>query len=382
MVSHPYGGEPWRVGILFSQTGATAIIEESQLKGTLLAIEEINSGGGINDRELVPIVYDPQSDDQRFAHLAEKLLVEDGVTTIFGCYRSSSRKAVLPIVERRNGLLWYPTLYEGFEYSPNIIYTGAAPNQNAVVLAHYLLREYGTRFYFVGSNYVYPHESNRIMRILIQQNGGEVVGERYVDISAGKPQIRPIIHDIKRLKPDVVFSTVVGDATVHLYQEFFDAGFDPKISPIASLTTSEAEVSRMGDGVAEGSVAAAPYFESVSTECNKAFVSRFKQRFGETEPTNMCLEASYFQVHMFAKALANANEMDTDLLRSLVLGSECEAPQGTIKINETCNHTDLFTRVGRVDRAGRFEIVQESKTAVTADPYLVYYGCGCPVAFH
>ena len=129
MASHSSGEEPWRVGILFSQTGATAIIEESQLKGTLLAIDEINAGGGINDRELVPIVYDPQSDDQRFALLAEKLLVEDAVTTIFGCYRSSSRKAVLPIVERRNGLLWYPTLYEGFEYSPNIIYTGASPNQ-------------------------------------------------------------------------------------------------------------------------------------------------------------------------------------------------------------------------------------------------------------
>ena len=143
MASHSSGDQPWRVGILFSQTGTTAIIEESQLKGTLLAIDEINTSGGINGRELVPIVYDPQSDDQRFALLAEKLLIEDGVTTIFGCYRSSSRKAVLPIVERRNGLLWYPTLYEGFEYSPNIIYTGASPNQNAVVLADYLLREYG-----------------------------------------------------------------------------------------------------------------------------------------------------------------------------------------------------------------------------------------------
>lgn len=382
MSSHSSGDEPWRVGILFSQTGATAIIEESQLKGTLLSIDEINSAGGINGRELVPIVYDPQSDDQRFAHLAGKLLVEDGVTTIFGCYRSSSRKAVLPIVERRNGLLWYPTLYEGFEYSPNIFYTGAAPNQNAVVLADFLLREYGTRFYFVGSNCVYPYVSNRIMRSLVKQNGGEVVGERYVDISAGRPQVKPIIHDIKRVKPDVVFSTVVGDATVHLYQEFFDAGIDSKISPIASLTTSEAEVRHMGDDVAEGSVAAAPYFETVKTERNKAFVSRFKRRFGDEEHTNMCLEAAYFQVQLFAKALANAGEMDTDLLRSLVLGSECEAPQGTIKINETCNHTNLFTRVGRVDRAGRFQIVQESETAVTADPYLVYYGCGCPAAFH
>ena len=382
MTSHSSGEEPWRVGILFSQTGVTAIIEESQLKGTLLAIDEINAGGGINGRELVPIVYDPQSDDQRFALLAEKLLVEDGVSTIFGCYRSSSRKAVLPIVERRNGLLWYPTLYEGFEYSPNIIYTGASPNQNAVVLADYLLREYGKRLYLVGSNYIYPHELNRIMRSLVQYNGGEVVDERYVDITAGREQFKPIINDIKRVRPDVVFSTVVGDATIHLYQEFFDAGFDPKVLPIASLTTSETEVRRMGNDVAEGSLAAAPYFETVKTERNKAFVRRVKLRFGEEEPTNMCLEAAYFQVQLFAKALVDANHMDTDLLRSLVLGSKCEAPQGTIKINESCNHTDLFSRVGRVDRTGRFQILQESKTAIAADPYLVYYGCGCPSSFH
>src|SRR5262249_6649675 len=140
--------DPWRVGVLFSQTGVTAVIEESQLRGTLLAIEEINAAGGINDRELVPIVYDPCSQPHRSARRHNKLLTEDGVSTIFGCYTSSSRKAVLPVVEWRNGLLWYPTLYEGFEYSPNIIYTGAAPNQNSVVLARYLMEHYGRRFYF------------------------------------------------------------------------------------------------------------------------------------------------------------------------------------------------------------------------------------------
>src|SRR5512139_3678457 len=176
--------EPWRVGVLFSQTGHMSVIEETQLRGTLLAIDEINCGGGVNGRELVPVIYDPASDNTLFRHYAKKLMTEDGVTSIFGCYTSSSRKVVLPIVERLNGLLWYPTLYEGFEYSPNVIYTGAAPNQNSLTLFNYLASNYGTRFYFVGSDYVYPRESNRIMRALINQSGGEVVGEMYVSLNA------------------------------------------------------------------------------------------------------------------------------------------------------------------------------------------------------
>lgn len=140
--------ESWRVGVLFSSSGFMAIIEETQLRGTLLAIDEINAAGGINGRELTPVIYDPASESAAFGRYAKRLMVEDRVKTIFGCYTSSSRKAVLPVVERLNGLLWYPTLYEGFEFSPNVIYTGAAPNQNSVVLCRYLMNNYGPRFYF------------------------------------------------------------------------------------------------------------------------------------------------------------------------------------------------------------------------------------------
>lgn len=147
---------PWRIGVLFSRTGFMSVIEETQLQGTLLGIEEINSAGGVNGRELVPVVYDPGSDSVACGHFAKRLMIEDDVSTIFGCYTSSSRKAVLPVVERLNGLLWYPTLYEGFEASPNVIYTGAAPNQNSLALCRYLIDNYGSRFYFVGSDYIYP----------------------------------------------------------------------------------------------------------------------------------------------------------------------------------------------------------------------------------
>lgn len=366
--------EPWRVGVLFSRTGYMAVIEETQLRGTLLAIEEINSNGGVNGRELVPVLCDPGSAAPAFGHGAKRLMVENGVTTIFGCYTSSSRKAVLPVVERLNGLLWYPTLYEGFEFSPNVIYTGAAPNQNSFALCKYLMENYGRRFLFVGSDYIYPRESNRIMRELVNSAGGEVVGEVYLSLRAQRRDFAPVMREARRLAPDVIFSTVVGDSTAFLYQTYADAGFDPRLVPIASLTTTEAEIRAMGSDVAEGHITAAPYFEALGNPDNATFVGRYKRRYGDDEPTNMCVEAAYFQVHIFAKALEQTNSLETDALRPMVLGTEFDAPQGRIAINEGSSHTDLWTRIGRVNRRGQFDIMAQSLAPVRADPYLTGYG--------
>jgi ABC-type branched-subunit amino acid transport system substrate-binding protein len=371
---HRRNSEPWRVGVLFSRSGCTAVIEETQLRATLLALEEINGSGGINGREIVPVIYDPMSDPAVFAGYAKRLMVEDGITAIFGCYTSSSRKAVIPVVERLNGLLWYPTPYEGFEFSPNVIYTGPAPNQNSIALCRFLMERYGRRFYLIGSDYVYPRESNRIMRELVRNNGGEICGETYLSLRAQHRDFVPVLREVKRLRPDVVFSTVVGDSTSCLYQSYADAGLDAKVMPIGSLTTTEAEVRAMGADAAEGHVTAASYFESVHTEQNSSFVAKYKKRYGDDEPTNMCAEAAYFQVHIFAKALAQTDSLDTDILRPVVLGADFEAPQGRVSVNPTCAHTDLWTRIGRVDDHGRFEIVQESFGPVNADPYLIGSG--------
>ncbi|PLP58377.1 amino acid ABC transporter substrate-binding protein [Mesorhizobium loti] len=366
--------EPWRVGVLFSRTGFMAVIEETQLRGTLTAIEEINAAGGINGRPLEPIAYDPGSEASAFGRYAKKLMVEDGVSTIFGCYTSSSRKAVLPVVERLNGLLWYPTLYEGFEFSPNVIYTGATPNQNSVELCRILMERYGTRFYFIGADYIYPRESNRIMRELIRNSGGTVVGESYVRMGASRGEFLPVMRDVKRAQPDVIFSTVVGDGTVYLYQAYADLGLDPKVMPIASLTTTEAEIRAMGYDVGEGHITAAPYFQGVGSERNSSFVRDYKKRYGDDEPTNMCLEASYFQVNAFAKTLEQTNSMDTEILRASVMGSEFEAPQGDVAINPLWGHADLWTRIGRANRQGQFDLVYESPSCVLSDPYLLGYG--------
>jgi len=366
--------EPWRVGVLFSQSGYMSVIEDTQLRGTLLAIDEINSAGGLNGRELVPIIYDPASDNALFRHYAKKLMTEDRVTSIFGCYTSSSRKAVLPIIERLNGLLWYPTLYEGFEYSPNVIYTGSAPNQNCLALCEYLIAKYGHRFYFVGSDYVFPRETNKIMRELLREEGGEVVGDSYLGLRAERKDFLPVIREIQRASPDVIFSTVVGNATTHLYQCYAEAGLNPKIMPIASLTTTEAEIRAMGFDVADGHLTAAAYFQSIEGEANSRFVCNYKRRFGADEPTNMCVEAAYFQMHIFARALERTNSIRTEMLRPMVLGSEYDAPQGKVAINASCSHANLWSRIGKANPKGQFDVVARSVAPVTADPYLTSYG--------
>ena len=172
----------------------------------------------------------------------------------------------------------------------------------------------------------------------------------------------------------MIFSTVVGNSTIYLYQSYTDAGFDPKVMPIASLTTTEAEIRAMGVDVGEGHITAAPYFECIGGERNSSFVARYKKRYGDDESTNMCVEAAYFQVHIFAKALAQTNSMETEALRPMVLGSTFEAPQGKVTIDPTCGHADLWTRIGRANRRGQFEVMQQSVTPILADPYLIGYG--------
>jgi branched-chain amino acid transport system substrate-binding protein len=363
--------DPIRIGVLFSQTGVTSVIENSERMGTLMAVDEINEGGGINGRELIAVCYDPQSRPEQYARFAERLILEDGVRVILGCYMSSTRKAVVPVVERWNGLLLYPTLYEGFEFSRNVIYTGAAPNQNSVQLAEFMLREFGSRVFMVGSDYIYPYESNRIMGDLVAERGGERIAEVYLPLDASWESYITVIRKIKASSPDFIFSTVVGEGTALLHRAFAQVKLDPAASPIASLTTCEAEVREMGVDIAEGHITSAPYFQSLPTASNQQCVSNFKRRFGADEVTNMCWEAAYFQTHLLAQGMRQTNGDNVpDLLRVLP-GAEIMAPQGRVKIDEHNHHTYLQPRIGRVNPQGQFDILSQSENWVRPDPYLV-----------
>ncbi len=361
----------WRVGVLFSQTGATSGVERTQLQATLLAIDEINAAGGVLDLPIEPVVYDPQSSPKSFRALAERLLGLDRVRLVFGCYMSSTRKAVLPVIESHRALLFYPTLYEGFEYSKHCIYTGAAPNQNSVQLARFLFEHYGNRFMLVGSNYVYPYESNRVMTDLVRQSGGKIVNELYVPLNAREEHFARAVNEIRKTAPDVIFSTVVGEATAAFYKAYRAAGFDPARQPIASLTTGEAEVADMPAEVAEGHLTAAPFFETLGTAAARRFTAAYKARHGEAAPVPAAAEAAYFQVHLAAAAIARAGSADPERVLPELADIEFAAPQGRVRIDRDNNHTYLWPRVARLDARGKFQIVWNPGVRVRPDPYSV-----------
>ena len=370
------GGEI-KVGVLYSLTGTTAIIETSLNQATLMAIEEINAAGGVNGMKLKAIVEDPASDPATFAQKARKLVVGDKCVSVFGSYTSASRKAVLPVFEKYNNLYWYPTLYEGRECSKNVIYTGAVPNQQQKDFVPWLVKNFGKKFYLIGSNYIYPKEENNVCKILLKQLGGEVVGEEYVPL--GHSEFSSVIQKFKDTKPDVIFSTVVGDSVVALHRQYKAAGLDPAKMPMASLTTSEEEIAAMGGEFAAGHFTSAPYFQSFDSPENHKFVDAFRRRWGKDKVTNFVSEPAYFQVYLFKQALAKlgGKSMTPPEIRKASWGQEVKAPEGLVKIDPTNSHTYLWPKIGEAQADGQFKIIEQSKEWVEPLPYWAYPGQVC-----
>jgi len=370
------GGEI-KVGVLFSLTGTTGIIEESLNKATIMAIEEINANGGINGMKVVPVVEDPASDPATFAEKARKLVLSDRCVSTFGSYTSASRKAVLPVFEKRNNLYWYPTLYEGRECSKNVIYTGAVPNQQQDEFVPWLVKTFGKRWSLIGSNYIYPKEENNYCKKLLQELGAEVVREEYVPL--GHSEFSSVVSKFRSDKPDVIFSTVVGDSVVALHRQYRAAGLDPETMPMASLTTSENEVAAMGGDAAAGHFTSAPYFQVYDSPENHKFVDAYRTRWGADKVTHFVSESCYFQVKMFAQAVAKLAPSDIDPvnIREAVKGVELMAPQGRVRLDGETLHTYLWPKVGQCKADGQFEIIKQSPTWLAPDPYKAYENQTC-----
>jgi len=360
------------VGGLFSQTGVTSLIERTQRQAFLLAIDEINSSGGVLGRPLEARDSDPASIPNQFADEAERM-IKAGVRMIFGCYMSSTRRAVLPVVEHNDALLFYPTFYEGFEFSDHCVYSGATPNQSSVYLADYQVNSVGERFYFLGSNYNFPYESNRIMRDLIENRGGKVVEERYIPLDVTSEHIDLVIADIRHVAPDAIFLTVIGDAAPKLFQAYLAAGFDAAKQPITSISVGEAEIAAMGAEAAAGHIVAAPYFQCIDTPRNARFVAAFQNRFGPTALIPAGAEAVYAQVHLFAGAARLAGSVDRRAVLEALPSVRFDAPQGPVWVDKMTHHTHLTPRIGRVRSDGVFEIVAEASEPVRPDPYMIGY---------
>ena len=362
--------DEWRVGVLFSRSGFTEVTETEHFYGTALAIEEINAAGGVLGKPIAPVAYDPGGDEAAYRNLARRLLTLDDVNIIFGASMSASRKAVLPIVERHNGLLFYPSIYEGFEYSENVVYTGATLNQNAFALAEYLLKNHGPRIFLIGADYIYPRESNRVMRDVLEAKGGEVVSERYIPVNASEDALRSVVAEIVRLRPNAIFSTIIGRPARQFYRMYAETGIDRKQVPIASLTMAETEIREIGPGFCTGHILSATYFQTIESGVNKRFVNAYKARFGQDATTSVCSQAAYVQVHLFARALARTGSLETHRISGEILLEDYLAPEGRLSFDAHTRHLWLNPRIGVARADGLFDIVWQAPGPVRPDPYL------------
>ena len=362
-----------KIGVLFSQSGPMAVTENAHLQGILLACEEINSSGGVDGRTLEPVILDPAGSDERYAEMATELLVKHRVNAIFGTCLSTSRKAVLPIIERFNGVLFYPSVYEGFEYSPNVIYGGAVPNQVVLPLLEYISQNLGNRIALLGSDTLYAREVNRIVSEFLGESGWTVVSEKYVPISAPKGNFCSFLEDIKDKQVDGIISTVVGEDSVTLYNAFYELGLDTSDIPIASLTTTESELARMVPAARVGHISVAPYFASLDGEANREMLRKFHARFGVQCNSSVYSEVCYSQVHMFANAIRQCGTDEVEHILSALSGAVFKSPAGDLFLDVETNHSTLRPLIGKATIAGIFDIIWRGSNVVVPDPYLVAY---------
>ncbi|MFB5663628.1 urea ABC transporter substrate-binding protein [Alteribacillus sp. HJP-4] len=359
------------VGILHSLSGTMAMSETSVRDAELLAIEEINEAGGVLGKELVPIVEDGASDEPTFSEKASKLLQQDDVPVIFGGWTSSSRKAMLPVVEDNNGLLFYPVQYEGMESSPNIFYAGAAPNQQIVPAVDWLLENKGDDFFLLGSDYVFPRLANQVISSQLDDEGGTVVDEEYTPL--GHTDFNTIISKIKSEEPEVIFNTLNGDSNVAFFKQLSDAGLTSEDVTVMSVSVAEEEVRGIGADVSAGHYASWNYYQSTDTPENEEFVSSFKEAYGDDRVTGDPIEAGYFMVHLWAKAVEEAGSTDVEAVKEAADGISMDAPGGPVEIDGDNQHVSKTVRIGEIQEDGQFEEVWDSGEPIEPDPYLDAY---------
>ncbi|MEB3100142.1 transporter substrate-binding protein [Ferviditalea candida] len=352
-----------KIGILFSLTGTTGITERGQYQASLLAIRQINEQGGVDGKFLLPIVEDIASDPYWAAKKAEKLINIDKVAAIVGLYTSSCRKSVIPVLEQYDSLLLYPTQYEGEEQHRNIFYCGPLPNQQLLHFIPWIINNLGKSIYLIGSDYIYPRETNRHIRHLIQFHKGKIAGENYVKL--GRQEFSNYLNEIKEANPDVIFSTLVGDSAIAFYQQHHHHGLK---QPIASAITAETEIASIQAPYAAGHYSSFPYFSSIQSERNQAFVAAYRRTYG-SENISSAMENAYNSLFLLTEALRRTKTASIDELRRVLPGLAFDAPQGKIVVDKINQHLWLNSRIGQVNEKGQFTIVWESDQPIAPVPF-------------
>jgi urea transport system substrate-binding protein len=364
-------GDTIKVGILHSLSGTMSISEVSVKDATLLAIEEINAAGGIMGKMIEPIIEDGASDWPTFAEKARKLIQQDQVAVVFGCWTSASRKAVLPVFEELNGLLFYPVQYEGLESSPNIFYTGAEPTQQIIPGVDFLMNELGAKkIYLLGSDYVFPRTANLIIKAQLEAAGVELAGEEYVPL--GGTEFSTIISKIQEAAPDAIFNTLNGDSNVAFFKQFKDAGYTPETLPVISVSVAEEEVRGIGAENIAGHYTAWNYYQTTATPENEKFVAAYKAAYGDDRVTADPIEAGYFGVYAWKALVEAAGSTDVAAVTAAADASEIEiaAPGGPIKVDGETQHMYKTVRIGQIGADGLITEVWASEGPVKPDPFL------------
>ncbi len=374
---------PIKVGILHSLSGTMAISETSLKDVALMTIEEINEKGGVLGRKIEPVVVDPASNWPLFAEKARELIQKEKVAVVFGCWTSVSRKSVLPVFEELNGLLFYPVQYEGEESSYNVFYTGAAPNQQAIPAVEYLMSDQGggaKRFVLLGTDYVYPRTTNKILRYFLKSKGvsEDDIMEQYTPF--GHNDYQTIVADIKKFavgKRTAVISTINGDSNVPFYKELANQGMKAEDIPVVAFSVGEEELRGIDTKPLVGHLAAWNYFMSIDTPENKAFIAKWQAYVkkhnlpgGDKRVTNDPMEATYIGIKMWAQAVDQAGTTDINAVRQAIGYQKVKAPSGfDIEIDAENHHLHKPVFIGEVQENGQFQIVWKTTGPIKAQAW-------------
>ncbi len=341
------------------------------LCGALLGVAEAQAEH--KDLEIEPVISNPGGDNARYSAMAADMLTS-GIRHVVGCYTSSSRKEIIPLFEKTDALLWYPSHYEGFESSSNVVYTGAVANQHLLPLVEYLLSYVGSKAFCVGSNYIWAWENNRILREAIGPSGGTVVAERYFPV--GNTEFGQAIDAILAARPSFVFNTLIGESSYQFLRDLRAASHSRGIDqareiPVASCTLSEPELEAIGAAAVDGHITSSVYFSSLDTPENDRFVKAYRARFPDGPVVSADAEATYLAVRLFARAVAEAGTDEASAVKVAVARRSIAAPQGEVRIDPKTMHASLTPRIARSNLEGGFTILREAVRPAAADPYLI-----------
>ena len=363
-------GDTVKLGFVNSLTGAMAISEKTVSSVLHMAADEINADGGILGKKIEPVQEDGATDWPTYAEKTDKLITEDCVAAVFGGWTSSSRKAMKPVVEKHNSLLFYPVQYEGLESSKNIYYTGATTNQQILPAMEFLKAEGVKTLFLAGSDYVFPRTANAIIKLYAKELGIKIVGEEYVPLD--KDDWTTQVAKIVKAKPDFIFNTINGSSNVGFVKAYTDAGLKAATTPIISVSIAEEEAPNMGASV-EGQYAAWNYFQSVETPTNEKFIKDWVAYDGPSDVTSDPMEAAYISMYLYKAMVEKAGSFDVDKVNAAADGVSFDAPEGKVVVDGDNHHITKPGLIGQINSDNQFDVVWSSDGPIEPDPYLEGY---------